>query len=59
MLKEPDVIKRLATSGSGEPYFTTPEEFTARIRGDNEKYGKVIRVDRRQAGLTVAAAGGR
>ena len=22
--KEPDVIKRLATSGSGEPYFTTP-----------------------------------
>jgi tripartite-type tricarboxylate transporter receptor subunit TctC len=43
VLKEPDVIKRLATSGSGEPYLTTPEEFTARIRGDNEKYGKVIR----------------
>jgi tripartite-type tricarboxylate transporter receptor subunit TctC len=43
VLKEPDVIKRLATSGSGEPYFTTPEEFIARIRGDNEKYGKVIR----------------
>ena len=43
VLKEPDVIKRLAASGSGEPYLTTPEEFTARIRGDNEKYGKVIR----------------
>ena len=43
VLKEPDVVKRLATSGSGEPYITTPEEFTARIRGDNEKYGKVIR----------------
>ena len=56
VLKEPDVIKRLATSGSGEPYLTTPDEFTARIRGDNEKYGKVIRVDRRQAGLTVTHA---
>jgi tripartite-type tricarboxylate transporter receptor subunit TctC len=43
VLKEPEVIKRLATSGSGEPYFTTREEFIARIRGDNEKYGKVIR----------------
>ncbi len=43
VLKDPDVIKRLGTSGSGEPYFTTPEEFNARIRGDNEKYGKVIR----------------
>ena len=43
VLKQPDVIKRLGTSGSGEPYFTTPEEFRERIRGDNEKYGKVIR----------------
>jgi tripartite-type tricarboxylate transporter receptor subunit TctC len=43
VLKEPDVIKRLATSGSGEPYVTKPDEFNARIRGDYEKYGKVIR----------------
>jgi tripartite-type tricarboxylate transporter receptor subunit TctC len=43
VLKQPDVIARLASTGSGEPYITTPEEFTARIRGDNELYGKVIR----------------
>ncbi len=43
VLKQPDLIERLAASGSGEPYFTTPDEFRARIRGDNEKYGKVIR----------------
>ena len=43
VLKQPDVIERLAASGSGEPYFTTQDEFRARIRGDNEKYGKVIR----------------
>jgi tripartite-type tricarboxylate transporter receptor subunit TctC len=43
VLKAPDVIQRLATTGSGEPYFSTPDEFRARIRGDNEKYGKVIR----------------
>jgi tripartite-type tricarboxylate transporter receptor subunit TctC len=43
VLKEPDVIQRLATTGSGEPYFSTPDEFRIRIRGDNEKYGKVIR----------------
>jgi tripartite-type tricarboxylate transporter receptor subunit TctC len=43
VLKQPDVIERLAASGSGEPYLTTPDEFRARIRGDNEKYGKVIR----------------
>jgi tripartite-type tricarboxylate transporter receptor subunit TctC len=43
VLKEPDLIQRLATTGSGEPYFSTPDEFRARIRGDNEKYGKVIR----------------
>ena len=43
VLKEPDLIQRLATTGSGEPYFSTPDEFRIRIRGDNEKYGKVIR----------------
>jgi tripartite-type tricarboxylate transporter receptor subunit TctC len=43
VLKQPDVIARIASTGSGEPYITTPEEFTARIRGDNELYGKVIR----------------
>jgi tripartite-type tricarboxylate transporter receptor subunit TctC len=43
VLKEPDLIQRLATTGSGEPYFSTLDEFRGRIRGDNEKYGKVIR----------------
>jgi tripartite-type tricarboxylate transporter receptor subunit TctC len=43
VLEEPVVIQRLATTGSGEPYFSTPDEFRMRIRGDNEKYGKVIR----------------
>ena len=43
VLKEPDLIQRLATTGSGDPYFSTPDEFRIRIRGDNEKYGKVIR----------------
>jgi tripartite-type tricarboxylate transporter receptor subunit TctC len=43
VLAQPDFIKRLADSGSGEPYISTPEEFSARIRGDYEKYGKLIR----------------
>jgi tripartite-type tricarboxylate transporter receptor subunit TctC len=43
VLKQPDLIERLAATGSGEPYLTTLDEFRARIRGDNEKYGKVIR----------------
>jgi tripartite-type tricarboxylate transporter receptor subunit TctC len=42
-LRQPDVIDRLAKSGSGEPYITTPAEFQARIRGDNEKFGKLIK----------------
>ncbi len=43
VLQQPDVSERLINSGSGEPYFTTPEEFAARIRSDNEKFGTVIR----------------
>jgi tripartite-type tricarboxylate transporter receptor subunit TctC len=43
ILREPEFIKRLADSGSGEPYITTPDEFAARIRSDYEKYGKLIR----------------
>jgi len=42
-LQQPNVRERLIASGSGEPYFTTIEEFQARIRGDNEKYGKLIK----------------
>jgi tripartite-type tricarboxylate transporter receptor subunit TctC len=43
VLVEPEFRKRLADSGSGEPYVITPEEFTARIKSDHEKYGKLIR----------------
>lgn len=43
VLVQPEFKKRLADSGSGEPYISTPEEFAARIRGDYEKYGKLIR----------------
>lgn len=43
ILVEPGFRKRLADSGSGEPYITTPEEFAARIRADHEKYGRLIR----------------
>lgn len=43
ILVEPEFRKRLADSGSGEPYITTPEEFTARIKADYEKYGELIR----------------
>jgi tripartite-type tricarboxylate transporter receptor subunit TctC len=40
---QPEFKERLATTGSGEPYLVTPEELTARIARDYEKYGKLIR----------------
>jgi tripartite-type tricarboxylate transporter receptor subunit TctC len=43
VLVQPEFKKRLADSGSGEPYISTPEEFAARMRTDAEKYGKLIR----------------
>src|SRR5262245_55061808 len=43
VLGEREYRERLAGAGSGEPYAVTPEEFSARIRNDYEKYGKLIR----------------
>ncbi|HEX9396798.1 MAG TPA: tripartite tricarboxylate transporter substrate binding protein [Burkholderiales bacterium] len=43
ILKNAEVREKLAGAGSLEPLITTPEEFTALIRRDFEKYGKVIR----------------
>ena len=43
MAAQPEFKERLANTGSGEPYLVTPEEFTARIKSDYEKYGKLIR----------------
>jgi tripartite-type tricarboxylate transporter receptor subunit TctC len=42
-LAQPEVRDRLVNSGSGVPYVSTRDEFQARIRSDNEKYGKLIR----------------
>jgi tripartite-type tricarboxylate transporter receptor subunit TctC len=38
----PDIEHKLAAAGAGEPWATTDAEFAARIRADNEKFGKVI-----------------
>ena len=38
----PEIEQRLAATGAGEPWVTTDSEFAARIRADNEKFGKVI-----------------
>jgi tripartite-type tricarboxylate transporter receptor subunit TctC len=43
VLAMPEVKDRLISTGAGEPYITTPEEFAALIRADHESYGKVIK----------------
>jgi tripartite-type tricarboxylate transporter receptor subunit TctC len=43
VLAQADVAEKLAAAGSGEPYVTSPAEFTARIRSDYERYGKLIK----------------
>jgi tripartite-type tricarboxylate transporter receptor subunit TctC len=43
VLAQQDLANKLATAGSGDPYITTPEEFSARIRADYERYGSVIK----------------
>ena len=47
LLKQPDVIARIAADGS-EPVGSTSAQFTAHIRREIEKWGKVVR----QAGIT-------
>jgi tripartite-type tricarboxylate transporter receptor subunit TctC len=42
VLARSDVMDKLAAAGSGDPYISTQAEFTARIRADYDKYGKVI-----------------
>lgn len=43
VLAMPDVKERLVSTGAGEPFITTPEEFSALIRADYEAYGSVIK----------------
>ena len=43
VLAMPQVKERLISSGAGEPYITTPQEFDALLRADYDAYGKVIK----------------
>jgi len=43
VLATPEVKQRLISSGAGEPYITTPDEFAAVMRADYERYGTVIK----------------
>jgi tripartite-type tricarboxylate transporter receptor subunit TctC len=43
VLALPEVRQRLNAGGGLEPYASTPEEFTALIRNDYERYGRLIR----------------
>lgn len=42
-LADPDVKRKLHAAGGLEPYISTPSEFAALIRGDYEKYGKIVK----------------
>jgi tripartite-type tricarboxylate transporter receptor subunit TctC len=42
-LESPDVKQKLNAAGGLEPYITTHEEFSALIRRDHAKYGKVVK----------------
>ncbi len=43
MAAQPEFKERLANTGSGEPWVVSPQELSARISTDYEKYGKLIR----------------
>jgi tripartite-type tricarboxylate transporter receptor subunit TctC len=43
VLAMPEVRQRLVSSGAGEPYITTPDEYIALMRADHERYGKVVK----------------
>jgi tripartite-type tricarboxylate transporter receptor subunit TctC len=43
MLKRPDVVDKMNVSGNLEPLLLSPEEFSALIRRDYEKYGKLVK----------------
>ena len=43
VLAMPKVKEQLISSGAGEPYITTPQEFVELLRADYDRYGKVIK----------------
>jgi len=55
LLTQKEFVEKLAATGSGEPYVSTPAEFTAQIAGDYEKYG-ADKKRRRQVGLRTDEA---
>ena len=48
-LAEPELKSRLNSAGGLDPYISTIQEFTEHIRGDYERYGKVVK----DVGVTV------
>jgi len=43
VLESPDIKQKMNAAGGLDPYLTTPEEFSALIRRDYEKYAKVVK----------------
>ncbi len=43
LLERPDIAAKVNVSGSLAPLILSPEEFAARIRGDNEKFSKLVK----------------
>jgi tripartite-type tricarboxylate transporter receptor subunit TctC len=43
VLESADFAEKLAKTGSGEPYITTLDELSARIRRDFERFGRIVR----------------
>jgi tripartite-type tricarboxylate transporter receptor subunit TctC len=43
VLESPDVKQKMNAAGGLDPYVTTPQEFSALIRRDYEKYAKVVK----------------
>jgi hypothetical protein len=43
VIAQSEFAAKLAAAGSGEPFATTPNEMTALIHADDERFGRVIR----------------
>ena len=43
-LAVPEVAKRFNAAGGLEPFITTPQQFSERIRADYDKYGKLVKL---------------
>jgi len=42
-LARPEVAEKINVSGSLEPLILSPEDFSARIRNDYDKFGKLVK----------------